>query len=124
MLESRQVSQGRRRGQGFAELVETVPHRAVDDGIADLDRHPAQQRGFDLHANFDRTTRRALERLDEPDVLVIIELDRRAHLGDAPPPLLGGEPGDPLERTDEIPDVAGLQHVRDKPCGRDQHLAP
>ena len=89
MLESRQVPQGRRRGQGFAELVETVPHGAVDDGIADLDGHPAQQRGFDLHANFDRTTRRALERLDEPQVFVIVELDGRSHLGNTPPSLLG-----------------------------------
>jgi hypothetical protein len=66
MLKSRHVSQSRRRGQGFAESVETVSHGAVDDGIPDRDGHPAQQRGFDLHADFDRMTGRTLERLDEP----------------------------------------------------------
>ena len=60
MFGSRQVSQGRRGRQRLAKLVEAVPDRAVDHGIPDLDGHPAQQRGLDLHANLDRTTRRAL----------------------------------------------------------------
>ena len=123
MLKSRHISQSRRRGQGLTELVETVSHGAVDDGIPDRDRHAAQQRGLDLHADFDRMTGRPLERLDEPQVFGIVELDGRAHLGDTPPPLLGSESCDPLERADEIPDVAGLQHVGDKSCSRRKHLA-
>ena len=105
-----------RGGKGFAELVEPVSYGAVDNGVADGDRHPADHRGVDLHADFDGMSDRAAQRGGKPFALAVVELDGGAHLRHTPAALLGRELGEPFECADEVPNVARLEHVADEPA--------
>ena len=109
--------------QRLAELVEAVADRAVDDGVADLDRHPADEGGRHLDTQLDGSADRPLERLGETASLLVVEVDGRAHLSDAPAPLLGGETCGPLEGPDDVTDVAGFEKITDEPLGGAEHPA-
>jgi len=91
MFGGRQVAQAV-DGPGLRGVVEPVPHRTVDDGIADLDGHPANNEGSICTRTL--TGWPLYARVLDERAYSRIELDGRAHLCHTPSSLLTGKPRD------------------------------
>src|ERR671917_209774 len=105
------VSSSSRLLEGVLELVETAAHRPVDDGIADLGDDAAQDRRVDHDLDLDLLAGGLAEGLGQALALVVVQVDRRAHLGDL---LVGFCRAHLDELPDDVRQVAGSAGADDQ----------
>jgi hypothetical protein len=66
---------------GFAEKLEAVAHRAVEDGVVDLYVEAAEHRGVNDDLDVDVLAGGPTECFGQAVLLIFVESDRRANLG-------------------------------------------
>src|ERR687894_343779 len=105
------VSSSSRLLESVLQLVETAAHRPVDDGIADLGDDAAQDRRVDHDLDLDLLAGGLAQGLGQALALVVVQVDRRAHLGDL---LVGFCRAHLDELPDDVRQVAGSAGADDE----------
>jgi hypothetical protein len=95
-------------------LIETVAHGAVDDHIAHTGREAAEDRGIHMYLHLDVFAKVLREGGGQALALVLVEGDRRAHLGDLVLAVGGGPLDQALDDPGQVAGVAGADDEADR----------
>src|SRR5580704_4483285 len=106
------------------QFVQPVPRRAVDEEIADLHHHPAQQLRVDGHLQFDRAPGQAAQGLAQAPPLRVVDPVGRLHAGHPPPAGPGGVLHQGVEGGDDVAGPAAADGVGRQTTGGRQHTIP